>query len=92
MEALHEARVQYGIARGHQMMGSFSTNITECSGHGLQNLVNWKDARIAPCSVDDIQTENQQSAEEVQQVTIDSDETNENNINNSDTNDTRQVT
>ena len=77
------------------MMGSFSTNITECSGHGLQNLVNWKDARIAPCSVDDIQTENQQtveSAEEVQQVTIDSDETNENNINNSDTNDTRQVT
>lgn len=47
-EALHEARVQYGIARGHQMMGSFSLAVSDCSGCGLQSLVGWKDARMAP--------------------------------------------
>lgn len=47
-DALHEARVQYGIARGHQMMGSFSSVVSDCSGHGLQSLVSWKDARMAP--------------------------------------------
>ena len=47
-QALHEARVQYGIARGHQMMGSFSSAVSDCSGCGLQSLVSWKDARMAP--------------------------------------------
>ena len=47
-EALHEARVQYGIARGHQMMGNFSSVVSDCTGCGLESLVNWKDARMAP--------------------------------------------
>ena len=47
-EALHEARVQYGIARGHYMMGNFSSIVSDCSGCGLQSLVSWKDARMAP--------------------------------------------
>ena len=50
-EALHEARVQYGIARGHQMMGSFSSVVSDCSGCGLQSLVSWKDARMAPGTI-----------------------------------------
>ena len=46
-EALHEARVQYGIARGHMMMGSFSACISDNSSFGLQSIVGWKDARMA---------------------------------------------
>ena len=41
--ALHEARVQYGIARGHQMFKTFSTAITTSSGEGLERLIAWKD-------------------------------------------------
>ena len=30
------------------MMGSFSSAVSDCSGCGLQSLVSWKDARMAP--------------------------------------------
>lgn len=64
-EALHEARVQYGIAKGHQMMGGFSSRIADCSIHALQTLVSWKDARISPeLHVDvtsDVESENQET-------------------------------
>lgn len=30
------------------MMGSFSSIVSDCSGSGLQNLISWKDARMAP--------------------------------------------
>lgn len=30
------------------MMGNFSSIVSDCSGCGLQSLVSWKDARMAP--------------------------------------------
>ena len=44
-EALHSARVQYGIAKGHQFMDSFSHNVHDPSTESLQALVGWKDTR-----------------------------------------------
>ncbi len=44
--ALYSARVQYGIAKGHQFMGNFSALVTDCSASSLQKLVVWKDARV----------------------------------------------
>ena len=44
-EALHEARVQYGIARGHQHFQSYSHNITTCDDN-LEHLIAWKDDRV----------------------------------------------
>ena len=44
-EALHSARVQFGIARGHQFMKSFSTFVNEESAEGIQCLLNWKMSR-----------------------------------------------
>ena len=100
-EALHEARVQYGIARGHQMMGNFSVSITNCSGPGLSTLIGWKDARIAPNTkaATEIQTEDHETVEYHEEVdyvaTVDTgnDETSrQGSRKNSDTNDTTQVT
>ena len=51
-EALHSARVQYGIAKGHQFMTNFSTYVNEPSDNSLQKLVTWKDVRVAPHSED----------------------------------------
>ncbi len=50
--ALYAARVQYGIAKGHQVMGNFSSSLTDLSDRGLQKLVKWKDARVAPAVVE----------------------------------------
>lgn len=44
--ALYSARVQYGIAKGHQFMGDFSSHVTDLSSGSLQHLVAWKDARV----------------------------------------------
>ena len=44
-EALHSARVQYGIAKGHQFMDSVSSSINDPSSDSLQALVDWKDSR-----------------------------------------------
>ena len=30
------------------MMGNFSSVVSDCTGCGLESLVNWKDARMAP--------------------------------------------
>ena len=46
-EALHAARVQYGIAQGHQLMRSFSSALTDPTSSSLQELVVWKDNREA---------------------------------------------
>lgn len=45
--ALHAARVQYGIARGHQLFQGYSSNIIDSSSgaDNLQRLVAWKDDR-----------------------------------------------
>jgi len=51
-EALHSARVQYGIAKGHQFMNNFSTYVNEPSDNSIQKLVAWKDIRVAPHSED----------------------------------------
>ena len=52
-EALHSARVQYGIAKGHQFMSNFSSFVNKPSDHSsLQKLITWKDVRIAPSSDD----------------------------------------
>ena len=45
--ALYSARVQYGIAKGHQFMGNFSALVTDPSPDSLQRLVLWKDARVS---------------------------------------------
>ena len=45
--ALHAARVQYGIAKGHQLFQGYSGDIAD-SGSGvdnLQQLLAWKDNR-----------------------------------------------
>ena len=50
-EALHSARVQYGIAKGHQFMSNFSSVVNKPSDRSsLQKLVAWKDVRITPSS------------------------------------------
>ncbi len=74
-EALHEARVQYGIARGHQMMGSFSSVVSDNSGCGLQSLVNWKDARMVP----DTTTSEQQEIVDLETVDCEIRETSDTN-------------
>ena len=48
--ALYSARVQYGIAKGHQFMGDFSALATDQSASSLQKLVVWKDARVVSTS------------------------------------------
>ena len=45
--ALYSARVQFGVAKGHQFMGNFSALVTDPSASSLQKLVVWKDARVA---------------------------------------------
>ena len=100
-EALHEARVQYGIAKGHQMMGNFSSHIADCSSHALQTLISWKDARISPelDITSDIESESQEiitNPEEVDQVesSVDNRESTDGQEirKHSDTNDPTQVT
>lgn len=46
--ALHAARVQYGMARGHQLFQGYSSNIIDSSSgvESLQQLIAWKDDRI----------------------------------------------
>lgn len=46
--ALHGARVQYGIARGHQLFQGYSSDIIESSGgaDSLQQLIAWKGDRV----------------------------------------------
>ena len=44
-DALYSARVQYGIARGHQFMSSFSALVGEHSQSSAGDLVAWKDSR-----------------------------------------------
>ena len=65
-EALHQARVQYGIARGHQMMGGFFSCVSDRSNRGLQAAVGWKDARRDPDSTeaDDIQISDVENIDE----------------------------
>ena len=41
---LHEARVQYGIARGHQLFQDYSSSISS-GDDSVQHLVAWKDDR-----------------------------------------------
>ena len=100
-EALHEARVQYGIAKGHQMMGSFSSRIIDCSSHGLQSLVGWKDARIVPVDTHDapVTVEEQETIKDPEIVNVEEDTghgelTNrqESRKNSEDINDSTQVT
>lgn len=43
--ALHEARVQYGIARGHQLFQEYSGNVASGENH-LESLIAWKDGRV----------------------------------------------
>ena len=43
--ALHEARVQYSIARGHQLFQEYTGNVASCEDN-LQSLVAWKDGRV----------------------------------------------
>ena len=40
--------MQYGIARGNQLVGDFSSQFNEGTVHSLQQLVLWKDARTVP--------------------------------------------
>ncbi len=48
-KALHSARVQYGIAKGHQFMGEFSHLLQGgLAQDTIQELVSWKDARVNP--------------------------------------------
>jgi tetratricopeptide (TPR) repeat protein len=43
--ALHEARAQYGIARGHQMFDSYATAVCTSLSGDLERLIMWKDER-----------------------------------------------
>ena len=70
-EALHEARVQYGIARGHQMLGCFSMCVADSSTCGLEAVVSWKDARVDPeAKTEDVQMGDMESPEEVDQINV----------------------
>ena len=70
-EVLHEARVQYGIARGHQMLGSFSTCVADSSNCGLVAVVSWKDAGVDPeAKTEDVQMGDMESPEEVDQIDV----------------------
>ena len=42
LEAITSCRVQYGIAKGNQMLASFSTQIVDQSYKSLEALVDWK--------------------------------------------------
>ena len=42
--ALHEARVQYGIARGHQLFQDYSSSVLS-GADNVQELIAWKDDR-----------------------------------------------
>ena len=44
-EALHSARVQYGVAKGHQFMETFSSSVNDLSGGSMQSLLLWKHTR-----------------------------------------------
>lgn len=61
--ALHSARVQYGIAKGHQLFQGYSGDIAESIGDipTLKRLLVWKDDRATPTSED----ENMDTEEEV---------------------------
>lgn len=50
--ALHSARVQYGIAKGHQVLQGYSGDIAESSRDvpTLRRLLVWKDDRASPGS------------------------------------------
>jgi tetratricopeptide (TPR) repeat protein len=48
---LHEARVQYGIARGHQLFQDYSATVS-CGGDSVQQLIAWKDDRATGQSAD----------------------------------------
>ena len=43
---LHEARVQYGIARGHQLFQDYSSSISS-GDDNIQDLIAWKDDRAS---------------------------------------------
>lgn len=45
--SLHEARVQYGIARGHQLFHDYTSNINTCGAQNLERLIAWKDDRAS---------------------------------------------
>ena len=45
-EAITSCRVQYGIAKGNQMLASFSTQIVDQSYKSLEALVAWKGSRV----------------------------------------------
>ena len=44
-EALHQARVQCGIAKGHQLMKGFALHLVEGTCDNLKALVVWKETR-----------------------------------------------
>ena len=53
--ALHSARVQYGIAKGHQLLQGYSGDVAESSRDmpTLKRLLVWKDDRATPTSEDE---------------------------------------
>ena len=76
--ALHSARVQYGIAKGHQLMGDFSQLL---QGGPLQDtlpeLIGWKDSRANPYAPEteeededveeDVEEEDEEEVEEAEE-------------------------
>ena len=46
-EALHAARVQYGIARGHQLFQDYASTISTRPVENLERLIAWKDDRVS---------------------------------------------
>ena len=49
------------------MMGTFSSCVSDCSGYGLQSLVSWKDARMAPGTT----TGEEETVQDIETVAID---------------------
>ncbi len=47
-EALHLARVHYGVARAHLEMGSHCSRVLDTQPASLGMLVVWKDTRTLP--------------------------------------------
>lgn len=45
--ALHQARVQYGIAHGHQQFKGYTGTVCSSSWDELERLIAWKDNRTA---------------------------------------------
>lgn len=64
IEALHLARVHYGVAKSHQLIGKYSSFINDETSHTLQKLVLWKDTRIVP--LDELDSHEQSGGEKVE--------------------------